>query len=150
MRKLSAILLISIILTAVFVAGCTTTTTTPQPGTATPTQQATTAASASKEIKWQVNATHEGPGSMYGQIVFAGGEPAANVAVYIWHDDVDNEKVDPAVAMTRTDAKGNYEIKDIPNGWYQPRIPFPSGVGFSEPGLVKVDGPTKWDDSTQK
>ena len=159
MRKLSIILLISMIVTAIFVAGCTTTST-PQPGTSatatpgagSPTQQATAVASTNNEKTWPVNSTHEsGPGSIHGTVTFvATGAPAAGYALYIWADTADEDK-DSAFAMVRTDANGNYEIKDIPNGYYSPRIPHRAGDGgYGAYSMIHVDGDTTWDDTTQK
>ena len=158
MRKLSMILLVSLIATAIFVAGCTTTST-PQPGTSTvapgagsPTQQATATASTNNEKTWPVNSTHEsGPGSIHGTVTMVGtGAPAAGYALYIWADAADEDK-DPAFAMVRTDASGKFEIKGIPNGYYSPRIPHRAGDGgYGDYSQIHVEGDTTWDDTTQK
>jgi protocatechuate 3,4-dioxygenase beta subunit len=147
----------SVIVAAVLLAGCTTTTTQPgtsataTPGTGSPTQQATAAASANNEKTWPVNSTHEsGPGSIHGTVTLVSGGPAAGYALYIWADAADEDK-DPAFAMVRTDANGNYEIKDIPNGYYSPRIPHRAGDGgYGEYSQIHVEGDTVWDDTTQK
>jgi protocatechuate 3,4-dioxygenase beta subunit len=146
------ILLIAITLTAIFVAGCTTptTTSTPQAGT-TPTSQATPTTASDNEKTWPVSETHEsGPGSIHGTVTLVSGGPAAGYAVYIWADGADEDK-DPAFAMVRTDASGKFEIKDIPNGYYTPRIPHRAGDGgYGEYSQIHVEGDTTWDDTTQK
>lgn len=152
MRKISLFILLTVILTAIFVAGCTTTTTQPTtPGTASPTQAPTKAASTDNEKTWPVSATHEsGPGSIHGQITLVSGGPAANYALYIWADAADEDK-DPAFAMVRTDANGNFAINNIPNGYYSPRIPHRAGDGgYGEYSQINVNGDTKWDDTTQR
>lgn len=158
MRKQSIILLISVIAIAIFLAGCTTSTpqsgtsATATPGAGSPTQQATATTPTGNEKTWPVNSTHEsGPGSIHGTVTLAGsGAPAAGYALYIWADAAD-EDVDPAFAMVRTDASGNFEIKDIPNGYYSPRIPHRAGDGgYGDYSQIHVDGDTTWDDTTQK
>ena len=137
-----------VVLAVLVVAGCTTSSPTTGPTTTgTGTQTLPTTAATSKEKSWPVQSSHDsGPGSISGTITKYSGAPAANYALYIWAAGADPDK-DPAFLMVRTDASGKYTISNIPNGYYQPRLPYPSGGGQSEPSRIHVDGATKWDES---
>ena len=153
LRKEKIILLILVVLATIIVAGCTSSSpavgpTTTGTGTVTGTATAApTTSSESKEKSWPVQSSHEsGPGSISGTITKYDESPAANYALYIWKDGADYDK-DPAFLMVRTDANGKYTISNIPDGYYQPRIPAPDGSHYAEPSQIHVEGATTWDES---